>query len=145
MSFWCHRLDQNTNEKNLTISALESKKWWNQQNKGTILQYYNLHMTPFQILGQKLPNFFAGVLVQTMTPKGHAFEINWTLAMPQNTFIFISKADGRGIMQVIIIIMRLCRKKKKMFLLLSSVSQSTNLTVDSRLTIWRLYTTKKCN
>ena len=34
---------------------------------------YNL--TTFQILGQNLSNFFVGILVQTMTPKGH-FEIN---------------------------------------------------------------------
>ena len=84
------------------ISALESKKWWNQQNKGTFLWYYNLHMilwaingplfydlTPFQILGQKFVKFFVGIFVQMMTPKGH-FEINWPLAQNyfcwQNTF-----------------------------------------------------------
>ena len=32
----------------------------------------------FKILGQKLSNFFVGILVQTMTPEGH-FEINWPL------------------------------------------------------------------
>jgi hypothetical protein len=32
-------------------------------------------LTTFQILGQKLSNFFVGILVETMTPKGH-FEIN---------------------------------------------------------------------
>jgi hypothetical protein len=32
-------------------------------------------LTPFQILGQKSVKFFVGILVQTMTPKGH-FEIN---------------------------------------------------------------------
>ena len=36
-NFWCHRLYQNTNEKIWQISALESKKWWNQQDKGTFL------------------------------------------------------------------------------------------------------------
>ena len=35
-------------------------------------------LTTFQILGQNLPHFFVGILVQTMTPKGH-FEINWLL------------------------------------------------------------------
>ena len=43
-------------------------------------------LTPFQILGQKfvkflgrnLSNFFLGILVQTMTPKGH-FEMNWRI------------------------------------------------------------------
>ena len=32
-------------------------------------------LTTFQILGQKFDKFFVGVLVQTMTLKGH-FEIN---------------------------------------------------------------------
>ena len=32
----------------------------------------------FEFLGQKLSNFFVGILVETMTPKGH-FEINWPL------------------------------------------------------------------
>ena len=35
MSFWCHRLDQNTNEKFSRISALASKTRSNQKNKGT--------------------------------------------------------------------------------------------------------------
>ena len=30
--------------KKLTNSAPESKKWSNQQNKGTFLQYYNVHI-----------------------------------------------------------------------------------------------------
>ena len=37
-------------------------------------------LTTFQILGQKLSNFFFGFMVQTMTPKRH-FEINWPLPM----------------------------------------------------------------
>ena len=32
-------------------------------------------LTTFQIPGQKLSNFFVGILVETMTPRGH-FEIN---------------------------------------------------------------------
>jgi hypothetical protein len=32
-------------------------------------------LTNFQIPGQKLSKIFVGILVQTMTPKGH-FEIN---------------------------------------------------------------------
>ena len=32
-------------------------------------------LTTFQILGQKFVKFFIGILVQTMTPRGH-FEIN---------------------------------------------------------------------
>ena len=35
-------------------------------------------LTPFQTLRQKFVKFFVGILVQTMTPKGH-FEINWPL------------------------------------------------------------------
>ena len=31
-------------QKNLTNSALEPKKWWNQQNKDSLLSYYNLNM-----------------------------------------------------------------------------------------------------
>ena len=36
LSFWCHRLDQNTNEFFSRISALASKKSSNQKNKGTL-------------------------------------------------------------------------------------------------------------
>ena len=36
---------------------------------------YFVDLTTFQILGQNLSNFFVGILVETMTPKGH-FEIN---------------------------------------------------------------------
>ena len=32
-----------------------------------------------KLLGQKLSNYFVGILVETMTPQGH-FEINWPLA-----------------------------------------------------------------
>ena len=35
-------------------------------------------LTTFQILVQKLSNFFVGILTKTMTPQGH-FEINWPL------------------------------------------------------------------
>ena len=38
-------------------------------------------LTTFQIQGQNLSNFFVGILVETMTPKGH-FEINWPLVWP---------------------------------------------------------------
>ena len=43
-----------------------------QRQYGVPLSY---DLTIFQILGQKFSNFFIGILVQTMTPKGH-FEIN---------------------------------------------------------------------
>ena len=42
--------------------------------------FYDL--TPFQISREKLSNFFVGILVETMTPKGH-FEINWPLVILQ--------------------------------------------------------------
>ena len=49
--------------------------------------FYDL--TPFQILGQKFVKFFIGILVQTMTPKGH-FEINWPLVeFPSHFFILV--------------------------------------------------------
>ena len=40
----------------------------------------------FKFLGQKLSNFFVGILVKTMTPKRH-FEINWPL---ENSFNYWS-------------------------------------------------------
>ena len=43
-----------------------------QRHYGVPLSYA---LTTFQILGQKFSNFFVGILVETMTPKGH-FEIN---------------------------------------------------------------------
>ena len=43
-----------------------------QRRYGVSLSY---DLTTFQILGQKFVKFFVGILVQTMTPKGH-FEIN---------------------------------------------------------------------
>ena len=115
MFFWCHRLDQNTNEKIWQISALESKIWWNQQDKGTFLQYYNLHiiyglfnvsydLTTFQILGQKFAKFFVGILVQTITPKGH-FEINWPIAshyliqMSPLAFLLLLRNGGKTFMK----------------------------------------------
>ena len=42
-------------------------------------------LTAFQILGQIFVKFFVGILLQTMTPKGH-FEINWPLKMLQLTW-----------------------------------------------------------
>jgi hypothetical protein len=43
-----------------------------QTHYGVPLSY---ELTTFQILGQKFSKNFVGILVQTMTPKGH-FEIN---------------------------------------------------------------------
>ena len=40
----------------------------------------------FKILGQNLSNFFVGILVETMTPKGH-FEINWPLVGTLGIFV----------------------------------------------------------
>ena len=84
--------------KNLTISALEFLKWSNHKLKAlynvcttlnspyksysdysiVIKWLYFVNLPTFQILGQKLSNFFVGILVETMIPKGH-FEINWPL------------------------------------------------------------------
>ena len=50
---------------------------------------YFVDLTTFQILGQKLSKNFVGILVQTMTPKGH-FEINWPLTSNNSS---VSKID----------------------------------------------------
>ena len=47
----------------------------------------------FKFLGQKLSKFFVGILVQTMTPKGH-FEINWPLKKEANIFQSTLKSEG---------------------------------------------------
>ena len=44
----------------------------NQRYYGVSLSY---DLIIFQVLGQKFSKIFVGILVQTMTPKGH-FEIN---------------------------------------------------------------------
>ena len=44
----------------------------------------------FKFLGQILSNFFVGILVETMTPKGH-FEINWPLTSEKNEAVFSFK------------------------------------------------------
>ena len=96
--------------KNLTISALEFEKWSNQQNKGIfyntliylwiyglfkVLRHYRLPLSykliTFQIPGQTLSNIFVGILVETMTAKGH-FEINWPLPHREKKHLFSSKA-----------------------------------------------------
>ena len=43
-------------------------------------KYQRKNLTNFALewVGQNLSNFFVGILVETMTPKGH-FEINWPL------------------------------------------------------------------
>ena len=81
--------------KNLTISAQEFLKWSNHKIKAlynvcttlnspyksysdySIIRkwLYFVDLPTFQILGQKSSNFFVGILVETMVPKGH-FEIN---------------------------------------------------------------------
>ena len=85
--------------KNLTISAQEFLKWSNHKIKAlynvcttlnspyksysdysiVIKWLYFVNLPTFQILGQKLSNFFVGILVETMIPKGH-FEINSPLS-----------------------------------------------------------------
>ena len=54
-------------------------------------------LTLFQILGQKFVKFFVGILVQTMTPKGH-FEINWPLKSIQ---FKIPDCEGNGPLEFI--------------------------------------------
>ena len=94
--------------KNLTISALEFWKWSNHKIKAlynvcttlnspyksysdySIIRkwLYFVDLPTFQILGQKLSNFFVGVLVETMVPKGH-FEINWPLVFRKTLWFFL--------------------------------------------------------
>ena len=57
MFFWCHRLDQFTTEKFDKVCPTHSRS--------------------------EFVKFFGGILVQTMTPKGH-FEINWPLGVTQH-------------------------------------------------------------
>ena len=41
MTFWCLEFSKENCEKIWQISAIESKKWWNQQGKGTFLRWYD--------------------------------------------------------------------------------------------------------
>ena len=50
-------------------------------------------LTTFQILGQNLSNSFVGILVQTMTPKGH-FEINWPLPITCTYYKFSNRSSS---------------------------------------------------
>ena len=57
-------------------------------------------LTTFQILGQNLSNFCVGILVQTLTPKGH-FEINWPLIVgPELPKLHTDKKKGITYMKV---------------------------------------------
>ena len=89
-TFWCHRLDQNTNKNFLRNSALASKKRSHQKNKcAFIFNRINknkvLHNSiffwfgPFVEARADILKKIHGILVQTMTPKS-PFEINWPLA-----------------------------------------------------------------
>ena len=57
-----------------------------QTHYGVPLSY---DLITFQIPGQKFSNFFVGILVQTITPKGH-FEINWPLDVHIATKLLLS-------------------------------------------------------
>ena len=53
-------------------------------------------LTTFQILGQKLSNFFVGILVETTTPKGH-FEINWPLKARAHSVIKLATNESKTV------------------------------------------------
>ena len=84
MSFWCHRLDQNSNENIVRISALEFfvASWglpgdWvsntiNKEATGSP-KIFQEAIKNFQ--GRNSDNNFVAILVQAMTPK-RQFEIN---------------------------------------------------------------------
>ena len=56
----------------------------------------------FKFLGQKFSNFFVGILVQTMTSKGH-FEINWPLVHNKTYFSLLLTG-----LQLMCIVLFLC-------------------------------------
>ena len=65
MSFWCLQISQKTNEIFSRISALASKKRWNQKNKGfyfdslTLLFWFDLFLEPrAEILEKKMLGFW---------------------------------------------------------------------------------------
>ena len=104
---------QKYQQKNLTISALEFEKWSNHKIKAlynvcttlnspyksysdysiVIKWLYFVNLPTFQILGQKLSNFFVGILVETMIPKRH-FEINWPLHIIKKNHTSIKQKSG---------------------------------------------------
>jgi hypothetical protein len=75
-------------KKEKTISALASKKRLNKKKITLfVLNYLKIiwvgnffYLTSFKRLGQKSVKKFVGILVYTMTPKGH-FKINWILCI----------------------------------------------------------------
>ena len=73
MSFWCHRLDHNTNEIFSRISALASKKTSNQ--KVPLFFWFDLFL---EARAEILWKNFVGFLGDLKTPKVH-FKINWPL------------------------------------------------------------------
>ena len=88
MSFWCHRLDRNTNEFFSRISALASKKRSNQKScvreskqnppiSGIKFPYF-FDLTFFKRLGQKSLQKIRWFLGDLKTSKGH-FKIDWPL------------------------------------------------------------------
>ena len=91
MSFWCHRLDQNSNENIVRISGLEffeaswglpgdlvsniiNKEVYRKPQKAS----WKLQGSFKKFQGRNLYNIFVAILVETMTPKRH-FKINWPL------------------------------------------------------------------
>ena len=91
MSFWCHHLDQNTNEIFSWISALASKMRWNQKviNISILIHFLSMKVSLFFSFNFFLKGRtetwknFVYFLVPTMTLKRH-FEINWPLDKSEN-------------------------------------------------------------
>ena len=107
MSFWCYRLDQNSNKSIVRISALKffvasqrllgdlvsniiNKKAYRKLQKAS--RKPQGRYTKFQ--GRNLYNIFIDFLVQMMTPKRH-FEINWPLNWQGNDARFVNQDDSR--------------------------------------------------
>ena len=89
MSFWCHHLDQNSNENIVRISALEffEASWGLSGDLVSNIINKEAYRKPqgsyknFQ--GRNPYNIYVAILVKTITPKRH-FEINWPLVWGRN-------------------------------------------------------------
>ena len=78
MSFWCHRLDKNTNEIFSGISALASKKRLNQKNTGTFIirkMIENINVNSFFEF-----DLFLEASAEILNKIVGSFEINWPLS-----------------------------------------------------------------
>ena len=103
MSFWCHRLDQNSNENIVRIEIfcsflgaswkLFGLPWDLVSNIINKEAYRNPRISYENFQGRNPYNIFVAILVQTMTPKRH-LEINWPLIRAQWMFFYLKPLDN---------------------------------------------------